>query len=541
MYVVFLEDLEMDYEICLVANAENDSWLWHRRLGHVSMHTMSKLSRKNLVIGQPNLKFENDKICDACKLGKQVRTSFKTKKVVSTSRPLELMHIDLFGLISTTSLGGKSYGFVIVDDYFRIEAIRLLLAFACFMNFKLFQMDVKSAFLNGFIQEEVYVEQPPEFKDYEKPNHVFKPHKALYGLKQASRAWYERLSKFLVEKGYVRGSIDTTLFIKRYLKDLIIVQIYVDDIVLGVTNEALCKNFAKEMQGEFDMSMMGELKYFLGLQIKQCEKGIFINQERYTQDMLKRFDMLKLKSIYTPMSPSTRLDLDEKGKDVDQKLYRGMIRSLLYLTASRPDIQFSTCLCARLQSQPKESHMTSVKRIFRYLIDTQTLGIWYPRESSFSLVGYSEADFASSKTDRKSTSGTCQFLGNMLVSWSSKKQNLVALSTAKAEYVSLGNCYAQILWIKQQLKDYGMSMNNIPIYCDNKSVINISKNPVQHSRTKHIEIRHHFVRDHVVKGDIKIEFVNTLHQLADIFTKPLNENRFYEIRRNLGMISMQEL
>ncbi|WRX24556.1 Reverse transcriptase [Theobroma cacao] len=210
----------------------------------------------------------------------------------------------------------------------KIEAIRLLLAFVCFMNFKLFQMDVKSAFLDGLIQEEVYVEQPPGFEDFEKSNHVFKLHKALYGLKQALRAWYERLSKFLVEKGYDRGSIDTTLFIKRYLNDLIVVQIYVDDIIFGATNEALCKNFAKEMQGEFEMSMMGELKYFLRLQIKQSEEGIFINQERYTHDMLKKFDMLKLKSISTPMSPSTKLDLDEKGKDVDQKLYRGMIGSL---------------------------------------------------------------------------------------------------------------------------------------------------------------------------------------------------------------------
>ncbi|WRX11175.1 Integrase [Theobroma cacao] len=348
----------------------------------------------------------------------------------------------------------------------RIKAIRLLLAFACFMNFKLFQMDVKSVFLNGFIQEEVYVEQHPSFEDFEKSNHVFKLHKALCGLKQAPRALYQKLSKFLVEKSYVRGNFDTTLFIKRYLNDLIVVQIYVDDIVFCATNEALCKNFAKEMQGEFEMSMMGELKYFLAFQIKQSEKGIFINQERYTQNMLKRFDMLKLKSICKPISPSTRLDLDEKRKDVDQKLFR---------------------------------------------------------------------DFAGSKIDRKSTSGTCQFLGSMIVSWSSKKQNSVALSAVEAEYVSLSSCCAQILWIKQQLKDYGISMHNILIYCDNTSAINISKNPVQHSRTKHIEIRHHFVRDHVVKGDIKIEFVNTLQQLADIFTKPLNEERFCEIRRNLEM------
>uniref|UniRef100_A0A2N9ERE3 CCHC-type domain-containing protein n=1 Tax=Fagus sylvatica TaxID=28930 RepID=A0A2N9ERE3_FAGSY len=229
----------------------------------------------------------------------------------------------------------------------RLEAIRMLLAFACFKNFKLFQMDVKSAFLNGFIAEEVYVEQPPGFENHEFPNHVFKLSKALYGLKQAPRAWYERLSGFLIEKGFTRGKLDTTLFLMFDGKDMLIVQIYVDDIIFGSTNENLCKEFSKTMQDEFEMSMMGELKFFLGLQIKQTEDGIFLNQSKYVIDLLKRFGLTNAKAYGTPMSPSTKLDKDEKGKPVDVKLYRGMIGSLLYLTASRPDIMFSVCLCAR--------------------------------------------------------------------------------------------------------------------------------------------------------------------------------------------------
>ena len=423
----------------------------------------------------------------------------------------------------------------------RIEAIRLLLAFACHMNFKLFQMDVKSAFLNGFIQEEVYVEQPPGFEDHEKPNHVFKLQKALYGLKQAPRAWYERLSKFLMEKGFSRGSVDTTLFLKKNRHDLLVVQIYVDDIIFGATNQKLCECFAKDMQNEFEMSMMGELTFFLGLQVKQNKDGIFINQTKYIKDMLKKFEIPEVKEMPTPMSPATKLDKDEKGKDVNQKLFRGMIGSLLYLTASRPDIMFSVCLCARFQACPKESHLSAVKRIFRYLIGTQNLGLWYPRGTSFDLIGFSDADYAGSKIDRKSTSGTCHFLGHMLVSWSSKKQNSVALSTAEAEYIAAGNCCAQILWIKQQLSDFGVSLNNIPIFCDNTSAINITKNPVQHSRTKHIEIRHHFIRDHVLKKDISIEFVDSLNQIADIFTKPLNEAQFIKIRRELGMLNENDI
>ena len=319
------------------------------------------------------------------------------------------------------------------------------------------------------------------------------------------------------------------------------VQIYVDDIIFGVTNQKLCECFAKDMQNEFEMSMMGELTFFLDLQVKQNKNGIFINQTRYIKDMLKKFEIPEVKEMHTPMSPATKLDKDEKGKDVNQKLFRGMIGSLLYLTASRPDIMFSVCLCARFQACPKESHLSAVKRIFRYLIGTQNLGLWYPRGTSFDLIGFSDADYAGSKIDRKSTSGTCHFLGHMLVSWSSKKQNSVALSTAETEYIAAGNCCAQILLIKQQLSDFGVSLNNIPIFCDNTSAINITKNPVQHSRTKHIEIRHHFIRDHVLKNDISIEFVDSLNQIADIFTKPLNEAQFIKIRRELGMLNENDI
>ena len=419
----------------------------------------------------------------------------------------------------------------------RLEAIRILLAFACFNNFKLYQMDVKSAFLNGFINEEVYVEQPPGFENPHFPDHVFKLSKALYGLKQAPRAWYERLSKFLIEKGFNRGNVDKTLFIKVKNKDILIIQVYVDDIIFGATNESLCQEFSKLMQGEFEMSMMGELTFFLGLQIKQTQDGIFINQAKYTKELLKRFKMDEAKPCSTPMSTSTKLEKDEGGKLIDSKLYRSMIGSLLYLTASRPDIMFSVCLCARYQSTPRESHLIAVKRIFRYLRDTPNLGLWYPKASSLVLHAYSDADFGGCKIDRKSTSGTCQFLGNMLISWFSKKQNSVALSITEAEYISAGNCCAQILWIKQQMEDFGITMDHIPIKCDNTSAICLTKNPIQHSRTKHIEIRHHFIRDHVQKGDIVLEFVDTLHQLADIFTKPLDKDRFCTIRRELGLMN----
>ncbi|WJZ90882.1 hypothetical protein VitviT2T_009997 [Vitis vinifera] len=298
----------------------------------------------------------------------------------------------------------------------RLEAIRMLLAFACFKDFILYQMDVKSAFLNGFINEEVYVEQPPGFQSFNFPNHVFKLKKALYGLKQAPRAWYERLSKFLLKKGFKMGKIDTTLFIKTKEKDMLLVQIYVDDIIFGATNDSLCEDFSKCMHSEFEMSMMGELNYFLGLQIKQLKEGTFINQAKYIKDLLKRFNMEEAKVMKTPMSSSIKLDMDEKGKSIDSTMYRGMIGSLLYLTASRPDIMYSVCLCARFQSCPKESHLSAVKRILRYLKGTMNIGLWYPKGDNFELIGFSDADFAGCRVERKSTSGTCHFLGHSLVS-----------------------------------------------------------------------------------------------------------------------------
>ncbi|KAL2971289.1 hypothetical protein AAZX31_15G186700 [Glycine max] len=218
-----------------------------------------------------------------------------------------------------------------------------------------------------------------------------------------------------------------------------------------------------------------------------------------------------------------------------------MIRPFLYLSTSRPDIMFSVCMCARFQLNPKESHLNAVKRIIRYLLDTINIGLWYPKNSTCNLIRYSDSDFAGSKTDRKSTSGTCHFIGSALVSWHSKKQNSVALSTAEAEYISAGNCCAQILWMKQQISDYGIFLDHIPIRCDNTSAINLSKNPVQHSRTMLIEIRHNFLRDHVQKGDCVLEFVDTKNQLADIFAKPLPKDTFFAIRRELCLLDINDL
>ena len=264
--------------------------------------------------------------------------------------------------------------------------------------------------------------------------------------------------------------------------------------------------------------MMGELEYFLGFEIKQYQEGTFIKQYKYTQDMLKRFNMHEAKPMKTPMSTIIDLNPNLDGKEVEQKVSS--------LCASRPDIMYSVGKCARFQASLRQSHFEAVKQIFRYLVHTPNFGLWYPKGSIFQLIGYSDADYAGEKTDRKSTSGGCQFLGRSLVCWSSKKQNCIALSTTEAEYISAASCCAQFLWMRQTLKDYGVNFNKVPLLCDNESEINIAYNPILHSKTKHIKIRHHFIQNHVDKGDINLSYVSPRINLPISSRRPLMSQGF---------------
>nr|GEZ13990.1 retrovirus-related Pol polyprotein from transposon TNT 1-94 [Tanacetum cinerariifolium] len=372
----------------------------------------------------------------------------------------------------------------------RMEAIRIFLAYAAHKSFTVFQMDVKTAFLHGSLKEDVYVCQPEGFIDADHPSHVYKLKKALYGLKQAPRAWYDELSTFLLQNHFIKGTIDPTLFIRRFNDDVLVVQVYVDDIIFGSTHPRYTQLFSDLMKSRFEMSMMGEMTFFLGLQVNQSPCGIFINQSKYVLEILKKYGMESCDPVGTPMEIKDKLDLDQNGTLVDATKYRSMIGALMYLTSSKPDIVRSTCLCTRYQAKPTEKHLKEVKRIFRYLRGTVNTGLWYTKDSGFELTGFSDADYAGCKDSFKSTSGGAQFLGEKLVSWSSKKQDCTALSTAEAEYVSLSACCAQVL-----------------------------------------------------KGTIELYFVKTDYQLADIFTKALPTDRFNYLVRRLGMrsLSPQEL
>ncbi|GJW12412.1 retrovirus-related pol polyprotein from transposon TNT 1-94 [Tanacetum coccineum] len=326
----------------------------------------------------------------------------------------------------------------------RLEVVRLFIAYAAHKSFTVYQMDVKTTFLYGPLKEEVYVNQLDGFVNPYHPDQVYRLKKALYGLKQAPRAWYDELSKFLISKGFSKGSIDLTLFITKHGEDILLVQIYVDDIIFGSTNPKLSK------------------------------------------------------SIGTPMA-TKHLDADLSGTLVDQTKYHSIVEALKYLTASRPDIIHATCYCARYQAKPTEKHLTAVKRIFRYLKDTINMGLWYSKDIGFDLTAFLDSDHA------------------------------------EAEYVSLSACCAQVLWLETQLIDYGFHFDKIPMYCDSKAAIAILCNPVQHSRTKHIDVRYHFIKEQVEKGIVELFFVGTEYQLADLFTKALSEDRFKYLIRRLGM------
>ncbi|KAK2426713.1 putative mitochondrial protein [Trifolium repens] len=392
----------------------------------------------------------------------------------------------------------------------KLESIRLLLGVACILKFKLYQMDVKSAFLNGYLQEEVYVEQPKGFVDPEHPNYVYKLKKALYGLKQAPRAWYERLTQFLEEQGYRKGGSDKTLLVKEEKGKFIIAQIYVDDIVFGGMSNTMVQHFVKQMQLEFEMSLVGELTYFLGLQIKQMEDTTFVSQSKYARNIVKKFGMENATHKRTPAPTHLKLTKDEKGISVDQSLYRSMISSLLYLTASRPGLTYAVGVCARYQADPKVSHMTQVKRILKYVNGTSDYGIMYSHCEDSTIYGYCDADWAGNADDRK-------------------------------KYIAAGSSCSQLVWMKQMLKEYDVEQNALTLYCDNMSTINISKNPVQHSKTKHIDIRHHYIRDLVENKIVTLEHVGTKEQVADIFTKALDAVQFEKLRGKLGICLYKEL
>nr|GEV98207.1 retrovirus-related Pol polyprotein from transposon TNT 1-94 [Tanacetum cinerariifolium] len=345
-------------------------------------------------------------------------------------------------------------------------------------NMTIYQMDVKTVFLNGELKEEVY---PKGFVDPDHPTHVYRLKKALYGLKQAPRAWYDTLLIFLMDNNFSKGAVDPTLFTQKTGKHILLVQIYVDDIIFASTDPTACDMFSNEISLKFQMSMMGQMSFFLGLQVSQSLGGIFINHSKFALEILKKFRMDSCDSVDTPIVDRLKLDKDPFGIPVDQTLFRSMVGSLMYLIANRPDLVFVVCMCARYQASPTKKHLEALKRVFWYLKGTINWGLWYSKDTAMALTAYADVDHAGCQDTQISTSRSAQFLGDKLVSWSSKKQKSTAISTTEVEYIAMSGCCAQILWMRSQLTDYCFDFNKILLYCDNRSAIALCCNNVQHS------------------------------------------------------------
>lgn len=424
----------------------------------------------------------------------------------------------------------------------RMDTIRTIVFTAAQRGWDIFQLDVKSAFLHGVLTEDVYVQQPEGYEVEGEEEKVYKLCKALYGLKQAPRAWFSRIEEYFGKEGFEKSENEETLFIKRNKQgNVLIVSVYVDDLIYTGDDLLMMREFKMSMEREFDMSDLGKMRYFLGIEVLQTSQGIHLCQAKYAMEVLRRFEMEDCNAVRNPMVPGGKVDLDENGERIDETFYKQIIGSLMYITTTRPDLQFAVSLLSRYMSKPTTLHLQAAKRVLRYLRGTMDYGIWYKRGGAGELQVYTDSDFAGDIDSRKSTSGYVFLMDNAAVAWLSKKQPIVTLSTTEAEYVAASVCVCQAIWFKRILGELGYNVDgSTVIYCDNTSTIKLSKNPVFHGRCKHIGVRFHFLRDMVKDEEIQLEHCGSEEQVADIFTKPLKLEAFERLRSQLGICSVTD-
>ena len=418
----------------------------------------------------------------------------------------------------------------------KMSTVKVLLSVAANHGWSLSQMDVKNAFLHGELEEEVYMKIPPGHPLCGDPSRVCKLNKSIYGLKQSPRAWHAKLSSTLEDLGFTRSSADSSLYVQTGQTEKLMVLIYVDDLIITGSNADSIAALKKKLQGKFPVKDLGPLKYFLGIEVATSRKGLFLNQRKYTIDLLRDSNMLNSKPANTPFD--SKLQLDKLGDPLDSpNYYQKLVGKLIYLTITRPDISFAVSLVSQHMHAPTVVHLCMVKRILRYLKKTIGRGIVMRRNGHTDIIGFSDSDWAGNTIDRRSTTGYCMFVGGNLVSWKSKKQPVVARSSAEAEYRAMAAASCEMVWLKNLLTDLGFSPTSpMKLFCDNQAAMHIAANPVFHERTKHIEVDCHFIRQQVQSKVIQTHYIRSSDQLADAFTKVLSSTVFHRLMFKLGSI-----
>ncbi|KAM7509738.1 hypothetical protein LguiB_008613 [Lonicera macranthoides] len=420
----------------------------------------------------------------------------------------------------------------------KLTSVRLFISLAATHHWPLHQLDIKNAFLHGDLQEEVYMEQPPGFVAQGEYGKVCHLRKSLYGLKQSPRAWFEKFSQAIETFGMAKSKSDHSVFYKQSEAGIILLVVYVDDIVITGSDTMGISSLKSFLHAQFHTKDLRMLKYFLGVEVTRSKKGIFLSQRKYVLDLLAETGKLGAKPCSTPMIPNVQLTKDGPLFE-DPEKYRRLVGKLNYLTVTRPDIAYSVSVMSQFMSSPTIHHWEVLEQILCYLKGAPGRGILYANHGHTRIEGFSDADWAGSKVDRKSTSGYCIFVGGNLVSWKSKKQNVVARSSAESEYRAMAQSVCEIMWICQLLNEVGIK-TSVPakLWCDNQAAIHIASNPVFHERTKHIELDCHFVREKIQQGLISTGYVKTGEQLGDLFTKALNGVRVDYLCNKLGMINI---
>ncbi|KAJ0440582.1 putative RNA-directed DNA polymerase [Helianthus annuus] len=416
----------------------------------------------------------------------------------------------------------------------KIDTIRVLLSVAANKDWPLHQFDVKNAFLHGDLKEEVYMEAPPGFSKEFKKNEVCRLKKTLYGLKQSPRAWFGKFTMAMKKYGYKQSNADHTLFFKRRGELVTCLIIYVDDMIITGSDKEEIAQLRENLFKEFEMKDLGGLKYFLGIEVLRSQGRIFISQKKYILDLLVETGMVDCKPVDTPIIVNHNLKISEGAKPADKERYQRLVGKLIYLAHTRPDIAYAVGVVSQFMHQPQKEHMEAVMRIVQYLKGTPGRGIVFKKGEHLNVEAFTDADWASNPNGRRSTSGFFTLLGGNLVTWRSKKQKVVSLSSAESEFRGIVKGITEILWLKKLMKEIGFPLK-LPtqLFCDNMAAISISENPVQHDRTKHVEVDRHFIKEKIEDGTVKLPYVKSENQL--ILTKAVPRNVFNSVLCKLSI------